>query len=120
MDNDKDIVRESWDIEGDVEAVQQKWAEFTTALKFAPPQSGPLGLWFSWDRPETTAEDGTVVFEQIGPDTTRVKVTVQYDEGDLAEEGQTFQDVARRMDLDMLLFKDYAEGRVPKDWPPAS
>jgi hypothetical protein len=119
MDNDKDIVRESWDIECDVKTAQQKWAEFTTALAFAPPQSGPLGLWFSWDRPEADAEEGTVTFEAIGPDTTRVKVAVVYDDSDLAEEGETFEHVARRMDRDMLLFKEYAEGRVPKDWPPA-
>jgi hypothetical protein len=120
MGNDKDIVRESWDIEGDVNTVQQKWAEFTTALKFAPSPSGPLGLWFTWDQPETDAEEGSVVFEEIGPDTTRVKVTVVYDDSALVEEGETFQHVARRLDTDMLLFKEYAEGRLPKEWPRVS
>lgn len=44
-------------------------------------------------------------------------VAVRYDEDDLLEEGETFADVARRMDQDMALFKDYAEGRLPQDRP---
>ena len=118
MSSDKDIVNESWDVEADMETVQKKWAEFTTALRFVPgPSDGPSGTRLSWVRPETEGESERVVFAELGPKMTRVTVAVRYDEDDLLEEGETFADVARRMDQDMALFKDYAEGRLPQDRP---
>ena len=118
MGNGKDIVGESWDVEGDMETVRKKWAEFTTALRYVPgPSNGPSGISPSWVRPETEGEAERIVFAELSPKMTRVTVAVRYDEDDLLQEGETFADVARRVDQDMALFKDYVEGRLPKDWP---
>ena len=114
MGNGKDIVGESWDVEADIATVQKKWAEFTTALRYAP---GPWKDRLSWVRPETEGEAESIVFEEINPALTRVIVAVRYDDEDLQREGETFTDVARRVDHDMALFKDYVEGRLPKEWP---
>jgi len=71
-------------------------------------------------RPETEGIDLGIAFEAVGPRTTRVTIALQYDDADLAEEGETFADVARRVDQDMQLFKAYAEGRRPQDRPAAA
>jgi len=115
MDNGKDIVDESWDVKADLETVRKKWAEFTTALRYAPVVSASSDARLSWVRPETEGEAEQISFEEISPEVTRVNVAVGYDDDDLAEEGETFADVARRMDEDMALFKDFAEGRVSCD-----
>ena len=120
MDDSKDVVNESWDVEADMATVQQKWAEFTTALRYSPgPSNGPSGAWLRWVRPETEAENEQISLEEITPTLTRVNVSFEYEEKDLAEEGESFADVALRVDQDMLLFKAYAEGRLPKDTPAA-
>jgi hypothetical protein len=114
----KDIAGESWDVKGDIESVRQKWAEFTTLLRYTPTGStGDSDDWLAWVRPETEGEDERVLFEQVTPSLTRVNVAVIYDDDDLHEEGETFADVAHRLDQDMALFKDYAEGRLPEGWP---
>ncbi len=114
----KDIAGESWDIEGDLETVRDKWSEFTTLLRYgAPASTDDPGAWLSWVRPETEGEDEQILFEQVAPAITRVNVAIIYDDDNLRDEGETFSDAARRLDQDMALFKDYAEGRLPKDWP---
>jgi hypothetical protein len=122
MSKSKDIAGESWDIEGDIETVQQKWTQFTTLLRYSPTAASASDAWLGWVRPETEGEDEQIFFEQVAPGVTRVNLAVVYDDDDLREEGATFTDVSRRLDLDMALFKDYAEGRLPEDWPatPAS
>jgi hypothetical protein len=118
MGKGKDIAGESWDVEGDIETVQQKWAEFTTLLRYTPAATtNASDAWIGWVRPETEGEDEQILFEQVTPEVTRVNVAIIYDDDDLHEEGATFADVARRLDQDMALFKDYAEGRLPEDWP---
>ena len=114
MGNGKEIAGESWDVEGDIETVQRKWAEFTMTLRFAP---GPWKDRFSWVRPETDGEAERIVFREIDPAVTRVTVAVRYDDDDLLQEGETFADVAHRVDRDMAFFKDYVEERLPKEWP---
>ncbi len=121
MGKRKDIVGESWEIEADMATVQKKWAEFTTALKYEPwPSANRSGEWLTWFRPETEGEDEGIVFEEIRPGITRVQVIIEYDENELREDGATFADAARGVDQDMALFKDYVEGRLPKDWPASS
>lgn len=117
MRNGKDIVVESWDVEGDMKTVQDKWVEFTTALRYAPGPSNGTDVWLGWVRPETEGEAEQIFFEEITPGMTRVNVIVVYDKDDLLEEGETFADVSRRVGQDMALFKDYVEGRLPKQWP---
>jgi len=121
MGKDQDMVHESWDVEADMQTVQKKWAEFTTALRYAPgTTNSPSDAWLGWVRPETEGEDEQIFFEEITPKTTRVNLSVVYDDDLLLEEGETFEDVARRVNQDMLLFKEYAEGRLPKDRPAGS
>lgn len=121
MGDGKGIAGKSWDVAGDIETVQQKWAEFTTALRYAPwPSTDPSEAWLSWVRPETEGESESITFKEITPETTRVTVAVRYAEDDLREEGVSFADAARRLDRDMALFTDYVEGRLPKDWPTRS
>jgi hypothetical protein len=116
--NGKCIVCESRDVVGHMETVRKKWAEFTTALRFAPgPCRGRSRMWLSSARPETEGEAERIVFTELSPEVTRVTVAVRYDEDDLLQEGETFTDVARRLSQDMALFKDYVEGDLPKDWP---
>ena len=119
MGKGKDIAGESWDIEGDIETVQQKWTQFTTLLRYTPAATTNASedAWLGWVRPETEGEDEQILFEQVTPEVTRVNVAIIYDDDDLREEGATFADVALRLDQDMALFKDYAEGRLPEDWP---
>jgi hypothetical protein len=118
MGKGKDIAGESWEIKGDIETVQQKWAQFTTLLRYTPPATtSSSDAWLGWVRPETEGEDEQIVFEEVAPDLTRVNVAIVYDDDDLREEGATFTDVSRRLDQDMALFKEYAEGRLPEDWP---
>ena len=117
MDKGNDTVIESWDVEGDMDTVRRRWAEFTQALRYVPgPSNGSSGTWLSWARPETEGEE-QIVFVAEGPELTRVNVAMRYDEEALREEGETYDDVARRMHQDMALFKDYVEGRLPEDWP---
>ncbi len=114
----KDIVGESWDVEGDLETVRQKWNEFTAVVRYSPaPSAVASDSWLDWLLPETEAEDAQVVFEQLTPAMTRVNLAVIYDDDDLRDEGETLADLTRRLDKDMALFKDYAEGRLPEDWP---
>jgi hypothetical protein len=118
MGKGKDIAGESWDVEGDIETVQQKWAQFTTLLRYTPvATTNASDAWLAWVRPEAEGEDERIFFERVAPGLTRVNLAVIYDDDDLREEGETFADVARRLDQDMALFKDYAEGRLPEDWP---
>jgi len=118
VDKGEDIVVESWDVDADMETVQQKWTDFTVALRYVPgPSDGPSGARLAWVRPETEGQDEQIVFVATGPTTTRVNVAVRYDDEDLQEQGETFDDVSRRIDEDMALFTDYVEGRLPKDWP---
>ena len=115
MSEGKDIVAESWDVQGDMETVRAKWAEFTTVLRFAAgPKNGPTGGWLSLVRPETEGEAERIVFEQITPETTRVTVGLRYDADELSQEGETFADVAHRVDQDMSFFREFAEGRVSR------
>jgi hypothetical protein len=118
MGKGKDIAGESWDVEGDIETVRQKWAQFTTLLRYTPAATtNASDAWLGWVRPETEGEDEQILFEQVTPGVTRVNVAIIYDDDDLREEGAAFTDVARRLDQDMALFKDYAEGRLPEGWP---
>jgi hypothetical protein len=120
MGKNKDIAGESWEVEGDIDTVQQKWAQFTTLLRYTPSGSTSASDWLGWVRPETEGEDEHIVFEQVAPGLTRVNVAVIYDDDQVREEGETFADVGRRLDQDMALFKDFAEGRLPEDWPATS
>jgi len=110
-----DMISESAVVQADLETTRQKWAEFTAALTIGPgPASAASAPCSRWYRPDREADAERIVLEGLGERQTRVTFSLAYDEDEF-EEGETFDDVTKYVHEDLILFKDYAEGRPQGD-----
>jgi hypothetical protein len=97
-------ISRSIDVEASIGETDREWTQFMFRTLVGHEEGVPETD-LEWTPADDAEKDGTVRFEALGDDRTRVSVTVEF-EGD-----QTT--VAAHLVRDLELFKDFVEARRP-------
>ena len=106
-----DEITQSVEIDAPLERTRKLWAEFVAGITMGPgPTTGEVpAASFVWYRPEREAEQDTETFDEVGPNRTRLTVTVDYDPNELADEQETSDEMMALLLADLMVFKKWAE-----------